>query len=120
MGIFPLRGLVPNPYGARLMTSLAQLVLRRRRAIVLVWIGLTLLGAYSANAVSKRWLEQFSIPGYSAYEANQRTLKTFGTGAQAPLVAVFTASGDVMKVNGIGRAIAAGAAINKGARTSSF
>ena len=71
------------------MTTLARLVLRRRRTIVFAWLALTLLGAYSANAVSKRWLEQFSIPGFSAYEANQRTLKAFGTGAQAPMTIVF-------------------------------
>src|SRR5205814_2225299 len=102
------------------MTSLARLVLRRRRAIVLVWIGLTLLGAYSANAVSKRWLEQFSIPGYSAYEANQRILKTFGTGENAPLVAVFVAKGDVTKERGVAKAIAAAAKANPGSRVSSY
>src|ERR671936_382502 len=102
------------------MTRLAHLVLRRRRAIVLVWIALTLLGAYSANAVSKRWLEQFSIPGYSAYEANQRTLKTFGTGENAPLVAVFHSNGDVRKVAAIRHAIAAAAARNPGSRVSSY
>jgi RND superfamily putative drug exporter len=119
-GISPLRGLVANPYGARLMTSLARLVLRRRRAIVLVWIGLTLLGAYSANAVSKRWLEQFSIPGYSAYEANQRTLKTFGTGENSPLVAVFRSDGDVTKQRGIRKAVTAAADVNPGSRVSSY
>ncbi|HYY63197.1 MAG TPA: MMPL family transporter [Gaiellaceae bacterium] len=102
------------------MTRLAHLVLRRRRAIVLAWIALTLLGAYSANAVSKRWLEQFSIPGYSAYEANQRTLKTFGTGENAPLVAVFHSNGDVRKVAAIRHAIAAAAARNPGSRVSSY
>src|SRR5205823_12332452 len=50
-----LRRVVSNPYGARLMTALARLVLRRRRAIVFLWLALTLIGAYSANAVSKRW-----------------------------------------------------------------
>ena len=102
------------------MTRLAHLVLRHRRAIVLVWIALTVLGAYSANAVSKRWLEQFSIPGYSAYEANQRTLKTFGTGENAPLVAVFHSNGEVTRVAGIKRAIAAAAAQNRGSRVSSY
>jgi len=85
-----------------------------------MWIALTLLGAYSANAVSKRWLEQFSIPGYSAYEANQRTLKTFGTGENAPLVAVFHTNGDVTKVTGIKGAIAAAAKQNPGSRVSSY
>jgi putative drug exporter of the RND superfamily len=102
------------------MTRLAHLVLRRRRAIVFAWIALTLLGAYSANAVSKRWLEQFSIPGYSAYEANQRTLKTFGTGENAPLVAVFVSKGDVTKDRGTARAVAAGAKVNPGSRVSSY
>src|SRR5438270_2922933 len=102
------------------MTALARLVLRRRRAIIFLWLALTLLGAYSANAVSKRWLEQFSIPGYSAYEANQRALKTFGTGAQAPVTAVFVSKGDVTKQRGIAKAVAAAAAVNPGSRTSSY
>jgi RND superfamily putative drug exporter len=115
-----LRAPVLNPYGARLMTALARLVLRRRRAIVFLWIALTLLGAYSANAVSKRWLEQFSIPGYSAYEANQRTLKTFGTGAQAPMTIVFSSTGDITKQRGLSKAIAAAAKVNPGSRFSSY
>jgi putative drug exporter of the RND superfamily len=102
------------------MTALARLVLGHKRAIVLIWLALTLLGAWSANAVSSRWLEQFSIPGYSAYEANQRTLKTFGTGENAPLVAVFQSKGDVTKVTGIKQAIAATAKQNPGSRVSSY
>jgi putative drug exporter of the RND superfamily len=102
------------------MTALARLVLRHKRAIVFLWLALTLIGAYSANAVSKRWLEQFSIPGYSAYEANQRALKTFGTGENAPLVAVFHSDGDVTKVTGIKQAIAAAEGQNPGSRVSSY
>src|SRR5262249_59048298 len=78
---------------------------RRRRTIVVAWVALTLLGASAAGAVWSRWLEQFSIPGYSAYEANQRALKTFGTGAQPPHVAVFQSKGDVTKTPGLERAI---------------
>ena len=85
-----------------------------------LWLALTLIGAYSANAVSKRWLEQFSIPGYSAYEANQRALKTFGTGENAPLVAVFHSNGDITKVTAIRPAIAAAAKQNPGSRVSSY
>jgi len=44
-----------------------------------------------------KWFESFSIPGYSAYEANQRTLKAFGSGLNTPLVAVVTTKGDVTK-----------------------
>src|SRR5262245_39468872 len=88
------------------MTALAHVVIRHRRAIVAAWVLLTLLGAYAAGAVSSRWLEQFSIPGYSAYESNQRALEKFGTGAQAPHVAVFTSKGDVTKTPGLERSIA--------------
>src|SRR3954462_10359975 len=108
----------PTREGA--LARLARAVMRHRRLVAGVWIVLTIFGIFSAQQVSKRWLEQFSIPGYSAYEANQRTLERFGSGAQAPLVAVFTAPGDVTKVTGIQQAIAAGVAVNKGARTSSF
>ncbi len=102
------------------MTALARFVMRHKLAIVIAWIALTLVGAWSANAVSKRWLEQFSIPGYSAYEANQRTLKTFGTGENAPLVAVFRSNGDVTKETAIKGAIAAAAGQNPGSRVSSY
>src|SRR5437016_9608427 len=101
------------------MTALARLVLRRRRAIVFLWLALTVIGAYSANAVSKRWLEQFSIPGYSAYEANQRTLKVFGTGENAPLVVVFHSDGDV-PVSALKGAIAAAVNQNPGSRVRPY
>src|ERR687884_2021768 len=102
------------------MATLAHLVFRRRRWFVAVWIVLTIVGAYSANAVSKRWLEQFSIPGYSAYEANQRILKTFGTGENAPLVAVFVGKGDVTKERRLAKAVDAAAKLNPGSRVSSY
>ncbi len=73
--------------------------------MVVAWILLTVFGAFSAQRVSSRWLEEFSIPGYSAYEANQRALRTFGTGEAPPHVAVFHSDGDVTKVAGVARAI---------------
>ncbi|HEY6030948.1 MAG TPA: MMPL family transporter [Gaiellaceae bacterium] len=103
-----------------MLERLAHRIVRRRRAVIGVWIVLTLFGAYSAGQVSKRWFESFSIPGYSAYEANQRTLKTFGTGEQAPLVPVFRSTGDVTKAAGIADAIAAAARVNPGSRVSSY
>jgi RND superfamily putative drug exporter len=51
--------------------------------------------------VSTRWLEQFSIPGYSAYETNQTALRVFGNGASPPHVIVYSSKGDVTKENGI-------------------
>src|SRR5215217_8922965 len=102
------------------LARLAYVIVRRRRFVIGAWILLTLFGAFSAGQVSNRWFESFSIPGYSAYEANQRTLKTFGTGEQAPLVAVFTSSGDVTQADGIQPAIDEAAAVNPGSRVSSY
>jgi RND superfamily putative drug exporter len=102
------------------LARLAHVIVRRRRAVIVAWVLLTLFGAFSAAQVSNRWFESFSIPGYSSYEANQRTLKTFGTGENAPLVAVFHSDGDVTKQTGIERAVAAAAAVNPGSRVSSY
>src|SRR3954464_2189429 len=95
-------------------------MVRRRKAVIGAWIALTLFGAFSAGQVSKRWFESFSIPGYSSYETNQKTLKTFGTGEQGPLVAVFHSDGDITKQPGIQKAVAAAAAVNPGSRDSSY
>src|SRR5438105_8936740 len=103
-----------------MLAGLAHWIAHHRRRVIGVWIVLTLFGAFSASQVSKRWFESFSIPGYSAYETNQLTLKTFGTGEQAPLVAVFHTNGDVTKAAGIRRAIASAAAVNPGSRVSSY
>ncbi|MGH2999561.1 MAG: MMPL family transporter [Gaiellaceae bacterium] len=103
-----------------MLARLAHVIVRRRRWVIGAWVALTLFGAFSASQVSKRWFQTFSIPGYSAYEANQRTLERFGTGQQAPLVAVFHTNGDVAKVTGLERAVTKAAAIDKGSRTSSY
>ncbi len=100
------------PQGARLIASggvlerLARLVIHHRKPVVGAWIVLTLFGAFAAKQVSTRWLEQFSIPGYSAYETNQTTLKVFGNGEDPPHVVVITAKGDVTKERGIAVALA--------------
>jgi putative drug exporter of the RND superfamily len=99
---------------------LGHLVIRRRRWIVVAWILLIVLGLVTTSKIGDRWFESFSIPGFSAYEANQRTLKTFGSGEQAPLVAVFRSDGDVTKQGGIEKAVAAAAAVNPGSRTASY
>src|SRR5437868_14670283 len=77
-----------------LLGRLAHLISRHRRKVIFAWVALTLFGVFSASQVSKRWFQSFSIPGKSAYEANQRTLKTFSTGIRPPNVVVFHTSGD--------------------------
>jgi RND superfamily putative drug exporter len=101
------------------LSRLAHFVHRRRALVVAVWVVLTIFGAFSAAKVSSRWFESFSIPGYSAYETNQKTLKTFGSGEQAPFVEVFRADGDITKAN-LRPALAAAAKVDPGARISSY
>jgi putative drug exporter of the RND superfamily len=103
-----------------LLERLAHLISRNRRKVIFAWVALTLFGAFSASQVSKRWYQSFSIPGKSAYEANQRTLKTFGTGIRPPDVVVFHTSGDATKSAAIADAMKLAAAAAPGSRTSSY
>jgi len=103
-----------------MLAALARFVFRHRLLVVGLWLALTLFGAFAAKQVSSRWFESFSIPGYSAYETNQKTLKLFGSGEQAPLVAVFHSAADVTQQPAVATAIAKAAAANPGSRTSSY
>src|SRR3954463_15722569 len=102
-----------------MLTRLAHLVHRRRGRFGALWALLTAFGVFATMRVSSRWFESFSIPGYSAYETNQKTVKTFRTGEQAPLVAVLHAKGDVTKLD-LKVAIDKAAAVNPGSRVSSY
>ena len=88
-----------------MLERLAHLILRHKVIVLVAWLGLTVFGMFSAGQVSDRWLEQFSVPGYPAWEANQRTLEAFGNGDQPPHVVVFQAEGDVTKVDGLDDAV---------------
>jgi len=101
------------------LARLAHTVHGHRKIVIGGWILLTVFGVFATGRVSKRWFESFSIPGYSAYETNQKTVKTFGTGEQAPLVAVFHSNGDITKQN-LAPAIQKAAAVNSGSRVSSY
>ncbi len=103
------------------MTRLSQVVIARRRWIFVAWVLLTVVGIWATGRLSDRWFESFSIPGYEAYEANQRALDVFGSGAQPPLIVVFhTDQGDIRKTAGIDRAIEQTAAAVPGSRASSY
>jgi len=103
-----------------MLARLAHLVSRHRRKVIFAWVALTLFGAFSASQVSKRWYQSFSIPGKSAYEANQRTLKAFGTGIRPPNVVVFHTAGDATKSAAIAAAMRRAAAAVPDSRSSSY
>ncbi len=95
--------------------------MRGRWVVVALWIVLTFAGAMAAGKLADRWFQQFTIPGYSAFEANKRADEKLGTGRQYPLVAVFhVEDGDVRERPGIEQAIAAGVSENEGARVDSW
>src|SRR3954451_7569890 len=78
-----------------MLVWLAHFVSRHRRVVIGVCVALTLFGVFAASQVNKRWFQSFSIPGYSAYETNQRTFGIFHTGIRPPVVVVFHADSDV-------------------------
>ena len=109
-----------NLEGRTMLARLAHVVARHRWKVIAAWIVLTLFGAFAAGQVHKRWYQSFSIPGKSAYEANQRTLKAFDTGVRPPDVVVFHTAGDATKSAAIAAAMKRAAAAMPGARTSSY
>src|SRR5436305_5209149 len=99
------------------MERLAHGVIRRRRIVFALWIVLSLVGAGLAGGIGDRLSQQFSIPGYSAYEANQRIFEDNHTGKNYPLVPVFhTARGDIAKQPALRQRIEAAAKVNPGSR----
>jgi len=104
-----------------MLARLAHIIARHRWKVIGVWIVLTLFGGFAAGQVSKRWYQSFSIPGKSAYEANQRTFHAFGTGLRPPDVVVARdASGDVTKNAAVAQAFARAARTQPGSRVSSW
>jgi RND superfamily putative drug exporter len=103
-----------------MLARLAHATTHHRKAIILAWLALTVFGGFSASQVSQRWLQSFSIPGYPAYEANQRSLDRFGSGDRPPNVVVFETKGDATKSKAIPAAMARALKASPGARASSF
>src|SRR5215831_17749460 len=103
-----------------MLVRLAHLINRRPWWFITGWIVLTLFGAFAAGQVSKRWYQSFSIPGKSAYEANQRTLEKFGTGVRPPNVVVYHTSGDATSSDAIRQSMQRAAATSPNSRSASW
>jgi len=103
-----------------MLERLAHVIVRRRWWVIGVWIVLTFIGAFSAGQLSKRWFQSFSIPGYSGYETNQKTLKIFGSGEYPPMIAVFHSNGDITKVAGLQKAVDAASTLLPRSRSASY
>jgi len=103
-----------------MLASLGRYIHRRRFFMLGVWLLLIVFGAFGAKQMSKRWFQQFSIPGYSAYETNQKIVHAFHNGEAPPVVLVFRSKGDVTKQRGIQQAVLAAEHANRDSRSSSF
>ena len=104
-----------------MLTRLAHIIARHRWKIIGLWLVLTLFGGFAAGQVSKRWYQSFSIPGKSAYEANQRTFRAFGTGLRPPdVVVAHDPSGDVTTNTAIAQAFRRAAQTQPKSRVSSW
>src|SRR5436309_14104803 len=103
-----------------MLASLGRYIPRRRFFMLGVWLLLIVFGAFGAKQMSKRWFQQFSIPGYSAYETNQKIVHAFHNGEAPPVVLVFRSKGDVTKQRGIQQAVLAAEHANRDSRSSSF
>ena len=101
-----------------MLARLAHLVARHRWPVIGAWLVLTVFGGFAAGRVSKRWFQSFSIPGKSAYEANQRTLEAFGAGVRPPNLVVFETTGDATKSDAIRAAMQRVEKASPGALTS--
>jgi RND superfamily putative drug exporter len=99
---------------------LALFTARHRKAVIALWVALTVIGGVAAGKLSSRWYQSFSIPGKSAYEASQRTLHAFGVGVRPPDVVVFHTNGDATQSPTIRAAMLRAATTMPGALTSSY
>ena len=103
-----------------MLTRLAHLVVRRRWAVIGLWVGLTVFGVFSTTQVSDRWSGSTAVPGEPAYEAGQRSMQALGVGERTPIVVVFHAADDITGSAPVEQAMDRVAAASPGAFTSSY
>jgi putative drug exporter of the RND superfamily len=62
------------------VVALARFVLRRKLAVLLVWLVAMVAGGATAGLTVERLTVDFSLPGQSGYETEQRIVDTYGNG----------------------------------------
>jgi RND superfamily putative drug exporter len=73
------------------VTRLAEFVLHHRRLVMVFWLVMFGVGAFSASRVSDRLIVDFSLPGQPGYETEKEILATFHNGgSNPPTIAVVT------------------------------
>ena len=104
-----------------MLESLAHFVIRHRKAVLVVWIALTIFGGFAAPRATDRMLTTFTLPGSKSFQNSEQIMRAFGNGAQNPMVLVFhDPTGNVTQAPGIEQAVDAAAKVNPGSRVSSY
>ncbi|MCW2923092.1 MAG: conserved rane protein of unknown function [Thermoleophilia bacterium] len=102
------------------MDRLTRSVIAHRRIVIATWVLLAVFGMFASSKVADRFSQDFSIPGHSAYEANQRAFQRFGTGKQYPVQLVYHSEGDIRQDQGVAASIEAIRSAVKGSRVASY
>jgi putative drug exporter of the RND superfamily len=90
------------------MSAVTRWALKHKLIVVVLWLGLTVAGAFAATSVGGRLTKGLPIPGQPAYEANLKMLRTFGIdGHQQPTIAVLHLPVALSMHTSAGRAAAA-------------
>ncbi len=90
------------------MRRLAELVLRHRKVVFLIWALLFLAGAFTAKTTVNRLSATFSLPGQPGYETALKTYGAYGNGGfGADDVATITLPSGQATGPGVARAFAA-------------
>ncbi|GAA2068538.1 MMPL family transporter [Williamsia deligens] len=103
------------------MNALADLVVARRRWVVVAWILLAALGGFGASQAVSALSYDFSLPGQPGFETNSDIVATFGSGGANPPVLLAVGDSSRPATDAAGRAVADAAhdAV-PGARIASF
>ena len=89
------------------MRSLAELVLRHRRLVILTWVLVFVFGGMASGAVSKRLVVDFSLPSEPGTQAAKQIEHEFRNGGFTTPYLVSVTPPDGQKVTGNEKAVAA-------------
>ena len=66
------------------MNALTRWVLAHRRAVVLFWVGVTVIGVLSVSSATGALSQKFTVPGREGSQTNQQISRLYGSGGNVP------------------------------------
>lgn len=72
------------------MERIARWILRHRLVVVLFWVVVTAAGFVASANLSSSLSQEFSVPGYAAFEANEEIVADYGAGGTNPPAVLVT------------------------------